>query len=245
MKLKILSVSAQWVFMLCISVLLLTATIGWAVNSNWLYMSGLQKYDASQLTEEERAELEIIATELETIATRLINYFNSTEEHIDPILQTEGEPLEVFTPDEIIHFKDVKGLIRLNYLVLLGTVIYLLMYTRASLFWHKHQHWRRLAWGAAGGSGITLALMLALGLGTLLSFDRLFLQFHLMSFANEFWSAEGYMRVLFPPDFWYDTVLLCAGIIAGLAVILGGIAGGYLLSTRKKVSTRHPDTSEN
>ncbi len=234
MKLKILTATAQWVFMLCLPVLLLTASIGWAVNSPWLYKTGFQKHDESQSIEMDQAELEIIAAELETIATGLINYFNSGEEEFNLTLQTEDEPFELFTPDEVTHFKDVKGLFWLDYWVLLGTMIYVLAYAGVSLFWRKRQNWRRLAWGTVGGSGITLALVLALGLGTLLDFDLLFRQFHIISFANDLYSAEGYMRVLFPRDFWYDAALLCAGVTTGLTVILGGMGGGYLLSTRKK-----------
>ncbi len=242
---KILTTIAQWVFMLCLPVLLLTASIGWAVNSPWLYKTGFQKHDESQPIEMDQAELEMIAAELEMIATGLINYFNSGEEYVNLTLQTEDEPFELFTPDEVIHFKDVKGLFWLDYWALLGTLIYVLAYGGVSLFWRKRQHWRRLAWGVVVGSGITLALMLALGLGTLLDFDLLFRQFHIISFANDLYSAEGYMRVLFPQDFWHDTALLCAGVIAGLAVILGGVGGGYLLFTRKRAGTQYADTSEN
>ena len=149
-------------------------------------------------------------------------------------MMKNGKPFELFTQEEVIHFRDVKKLFRLDYWVLLGTLIYALGYTGVSLFWRKRKYWQRLAWGTVGGSGITLALMLALALGTLLNFDQLFLQFHLVSFSNEFWSAEGYMLLLFPQNFWYDTTILCGGITAGLAVIVGGVAGGYLVFIRKK-----------
>ncbi len=52
-----------------------------------------------------------------------------------------------------------------------------------------------------GGNSITLTLMLALGLGTLLGFDQLFWQFHLISFANELWQLDptrDYLILLFP-----------------------------------------------
>ena len=224
---RVLTIVAKWVFTLCLPVLLLTASIGWAANSLWLYKSGFEKYDVSQTTG-------LAQSELEAAATGLIDYFNSGEDYISLTVMKDGESFELFTPEEVIHFRDVKGLIWLDYWVLLGTLIYTLGYAGASLFWRRDKYWRRLAWGTVGGSGITLALMLALALGTLLNFDQLFLQFHLISFTNEFWSAEGYMLLLFPQNFWYDTTILCGGITAGLAVILGGVAGGYLLVARRK-----------
>ena len=66
---------------------------------------------------------------------------------------------------------------RLVYRVLLGTLIYALVYVGLSLFLWKDR--RRLAWGLVGGGGLTLVLMLALGLGALFDFDWLFWQFHL------------------------------------------------------------------
>ncbi len=147
----------------------------------------------------------------------------------------DGEPFELFNQREVAHLRDVKGLFWLDYRLGLGTLLYVLAYAGVSLFWRRRRYWRQLAWGVVGGGGITLALMLALGVGTLLNFDQLFLQFHLISFANELWMLDptkDYLIMLFPRGFWYDAALLCGGITAGLAVILGGVAGAYLTRTR-------------
>jgi len=216
--------------MLCLPILLLTASIGWAVNSLWLYEYGFQKYNVSQTTG-------LAEVELEKAATGLISYFNSDEEHISLTVVKNGEPFVLFNQQEVAHLRDVKGLIWLDYWVLLGTLIYTLAYAGVSLFWRKE--WRRLARGVAGGSGITLVLGLALGLGTMLGFDQLFLKFHLISFTNELWQldpAKDYLIMLFPQGFFYDAALFCALATAGLAIILGGVAGSYLLFTRSKAT---------
>ncbi len=223
-RLRTLGIVAKWVFMLSLPVLLLTASLGWAVNSLWLYEYGFQKYGVSQTTG-------LAEVELEKAATGLISYFNSNEEFIALTVIKDGEPFELFNQREVAHLKDVKELIRLDYWVLLGTLIYALGYAGVSLLWLRKRYWRGLVWGVVGGSGITLAVMLALGLGALLNFDQLFLQFHLISFTNELWMLDptkDYLIMLFPQGFWYDAAILCAGITAGLAVILGGVSGGYL-----------------
>ena len=82
--------------------------------------------------------------------------------------------------------------------------------------------------------------MLAMGLGTLLNFDQLFLQFHLFSFTNELWQLDptkDYLIMLFPQGFFYDAAIFCALATAGLAIILGGVAGGYLLFTRRRAAS--------
>ncbi len=229
MKLRILGIAAKWLFMLCLPVLLLTASLGWAVNSHWLYNYGFEKYSLSQTPA-------LAEFNLEEIADEIISYFNSSEEYLSLTVTRDGEPFELFTLEETIHFKDVKGLIRLDYWVLGGTLAYILAYAAVSLFWRRRRYWRRLAWGLVGGGGITLGLMLALGLGTLFGFDQLFWQFHIIFFSNEFWSAEGYMLLLFTEEFFYDAALFCALGTAGLAVILGGVGGWYLIFSRRRAT---------
>jgi len=229
-KLRILGIGAKWLFILCLPILLLTASICWGVNSHWLYEYGFEEYDVSQKTG-------LAEVELEKAATGLISYFNSGEANISLTVIKDSKPFELFNQYEVIHLRDVKGLIRLDYWVLLGTLIYTLGYAGASLFWRRKRYWRRLGWGVVSGSGITLALMLAIGLGILLNFDQLFYQFHLLSFTNEFWQLDptkDYLIMLFPGDFWYDAAIFCAGITVGMAIILGGVAGGYLWATRRR-----------
>jgi len=229
---RILGLAAQWLFIPCLPVLLLMASIGGAVNSLWLYKYGFEKYSVGQTTG-------LTEVELEKAAKGLIGYFNSDEEHISLIVVKDGQPFELFNQREVIHLRDVKGLIWLDYWVLLGLLIYTLGYAGFSLFWRKRRYWRRLAWGVAGGGGITLALMLALGLGMLLGFDQLFLQFHLISFTNSFWQLDpttDYLIMLFPQGFWYDATLFCALATAFGAVVLGGVAGVYLKRTKRQTS---------
>ena len=218
-------ITAKWLFILCLPVLLLTASIGWAVNSAWLYQYGFEKYHVSQTTG-------LAEVEMEKAAAGLISYFNSNEEYIGLTVMKDGKPFVLFNQREVTHLKDVKGLFWLDYYLLLATLVYVLGYAGVSLLWQRKRHWRRLAWGVVGGSGLTLILMLAMGLATLLNFDQLFLQFHFISFTNELWRLDptrDYLIMLFPQGFWYDATTFCVIATAGLAIILGVVAGGYLL----------------
>ncbi len=234
-RLKVPGVAAKWLFILCLPVLLVAASLGWAVNSLWLYRYGFQEYNVSQDLAD--AGLELSDSEIEEVYVGLIGYFNSGEEDISLTVMKGNKPFELFNNEEVIHFRDVKGLIWLDYWILLGTFIYVLVYAGVSLFWRKREHWRQLALAIVGGSGVTIALMLALGLlGTFLSFGPLFYQFHLLFFDNPFWSAEGYMLLLFPEPFFRDAAILCALAAAGLAIIFGGAAGSYLKFNRSKTA---------
>jgi integral membrane protein (TIGR01906 family) len=226
---KILGITAKWLFILCLPLLLLSASIGVAINSLSLYKYGFEKYDVGQTTG-------LAEEELEKAAAGLISYFNSNEEHISLTVIKDGQPFVLFNEREVTHLRDVKGLFWLDYWILLGTLIYALAYAGVSL-WRKD--WRRLAWGLVGGSGLTLVLILALGLGALFNFDQLFLQFHLLSFTNELWlldPTKDYLIMLFPRGFWYDTTLICALATVVGAVILGGVGVLIYSST---ASRRH------
>ena len=224
---RVLGIVAKVLCMVCLPILLVTATIAFESNSLWLYKNGFEKYNVSQTTG-------LAEAELEKAATGLINYFNSDEEHISLTVIKDGKPFKLFNQQEVAHLKDVKGLVRLDYRLLLGTAIYIGAYAGICLFWRKRR--RRLAWGVVGGSSIALGMMLALGIGSMvLDFGQLYTQFHLFAFTNELWMLDptkDYLIMLVPEGFQYDMVMLFAKITMGIAGTLCGVAGGYLWTRR-------------
>lgn len=227
---RIIDPIAKWLFILALPLLLLTASIAVAVNSQPLYEYGFRQYNVSQTTG-------LAETELKKAASGLISYFNSPEEYISLTVVKDSKEFQLFNQREVGHLKDVKGLIWLDYRILMGTGIFALAYTGVSLFWQKGRRRRRLAKAVVAGSGITLALMLALGIGSVLNFEQLFLQFHLIGFANDLWMldpSKDYLIMLFPGGFWYDAALFCGAGTIVLALVLGGVAGGYLFASRRK-----------
>ncbi len=217
-------IAAKWLFIICLPVLLLTGSVSWAVNSPWLYQYGFDKYDISEATG-------LAQSELDKAAAGLIDYFNSGGESISLEVVKDGESFELFNEREVGHLKDVRGLFRLVYWVLLGTLVYAIVYIGVSLIWWRDK--RRMAGGLVYGGGLTLVLMATLGIGTLVNFDWLFRQFHLISFANDLWMldpARDYLIMLFPQGFWYDAALFCALATAVGALILGGV--GWWLKRR-------------
>ena len=238
---KILQRVARWLFILCLPVLAMTASIAWAVNNSQFYTYRFEKYDVKQSLAEDG--LILTDSQLQDIATGFIRYFNSEEELIHLTVLQSGQSVELFNCEEILHFKDVKGLFRLDYYVLAGTFTYCLIYALVSVFWQQGKHRLRLARNMVTGSALTLGLMLVLGIGILLDFDSLFYGFHLISFSNEFWSAAGNMLLLFPQGFWFDAVIYCALFTAGIALVLGLIGGIYVIKVRRHERDKHPQSN--
>jgi integral membrane protein (TIGR01906 family) len=213
---KTTRVVGQWLLVLCLPVMLLTASVSWAVNSPWLYHYGFDKYKVGETTG-------LAQSELDRVAAGLREYFNSGDESISLAVVKDGETFEVFNEREVAHLRDVKGLFGLAYYLLLGTVVYTGIYAVVSLFWWRD---RRIYRGLVFGGGLTLLLMLFIGLGVAINFDWLFRQFHLISFANDLWMldpATDYLIMLFPRGFWFDAAIFCAVVTTVGALILGGM----------------------
>jgi integral membrane protein (TIGR01906 family) len=232
---------AQWLFVLCLPLLVMTASIAWAVNNSQFYTYRFEKYDVQQSLAEDG--LILTDSQLKDITTGFIHYFNSSEELIHLIVAQGNQFVELFNREEILHFKDVKGLFRLDYGVLLGTFIYCLVYALLSIFWQNGKHRLRLARSMVMGSALTLGLMLLLGIGIWLDFASLFYGFHLISFSNEYWSAAGNMLLLFPEGFWFDAVIYCAIFTGVVALVLGIIGGIYIIKVRRDKRDKHSQSN--
>ncbi len=225
---KIIKIVAQWIFILSLPVLLLTASLSAAMNSPMLYEYDFNKYNISQVTGLDH-------TELTKAAKGLISYFNSGEEYINVTVIKGDKPFTLFNEREVQHLKDVKGLFQLDYKVLIGTGVYALVFLGISLFWWRDK--RLLGWGLLGGGILTLVLMAVAGIMIAMDFDQFFLQFHLLSFANDFWQlnpATDYLLMMFPQGFWFDTTLFCALGTAVGAIILGGV--GWWLKRKSGIT---------
>lgn len=222
---RILNTAARWLFVVCLPFLLVTASIWWAANSHWLYTSGFEKYDVAVRTG-------LAPVELEKVAVGMIAYFNSSDELVELTVTKDGQPLELFTEEEQLHFSDVKRLFQLDSRVLLATAVYIVGYAAWNLYNRRR---RRLTGTVLAGSIATLAALGLLGIVALIDFNWLWLRFHYLVFSNDFWSAKGYMLLLFPSGFWYDAFTYCIAATGGVAIGLTAATGGYLWLTRKAV----------
>ncbi len=227
---NIIRSTAKTLFILCLPLLLLSTSIGWAVNSLWLYEYGFAKYGISQTTG-------LAPAELDRAARGLISYFNSDEEIVNITVTKDGKAFALFNEREAVHLRDVKGLFWLDYRIMLGTSVFALGYALVSLFWWKDR--RRLARGLISSSILTMGIILLLGIGIAFDFDQLFLQFHLISFSNDMWMLDpsrDYLIMLFPGGFWFDVALFCVLAAAAMALVLGG--AGWYLKSREKAETQ-------
>ncbi|RJO62522.1 MAG: TIGR01906 family membrane protein [Dehalococcoidia bacterium] len=221
---------SRWIFIVFIPILLLSATLAWAFNSLWIYKAGFAKYEVGQA-------LGLSPAELDKSARELIAYFNNTRQELLDINVTydTGETAPLLNQDDVLHMKDVKKLVWLDYRLFVAAVVYSILYILSSLAWNRRHGRRDLAMGVEWGGGATVALLCFLGVFAVTSFDWFFTTFHEIFFPQGNWQFPpgDHMITLFPDGFWSDVTLLVGLVTLGLALAVGALGLVWLRRIKK------------
>lgn len=216
--LKILRLVAIVLFVALMPVFLITSSVRAVINLPLLYSYGFDKYNIPFATAIERDELI-------SAGRQIRDYFNNDEEFIKISVVRRGIYIDqLYNEREIIHMKDVKGLVKGVYNIQLISGLYMLAFAAVGFAILRRAFVRMLAKYVGFGGAFTLGLVLLVGLGAAVGFERLFIAFHEISFSNDFWlldPSKDFLIAMFPESFFFDATMLIAGIT---------IAGGLLLS---------------
>ena len=214
-------------FIVAVPLFLVTNSVSWAVNDLRLYRHGFEKYDVSGVTG-------IDKDGLMSAARQIRGYFNSTREPLEVNATVWGEERELFSQRERLHMRDVKRLIWGVYGVDVAAAFYIMVFVVVGLFFRRRLFAPTLARIIVGGSLLTIVLVALVGLIAAVGFDSLFLLFHRVSFANDFWllDPQSDLVMMFPQGFWFDATVLVALASVAQAVVLGALAGAYLTIRR-------------
>ena len=71
--------------------------------------------------------------------------------------------------------------------------------------------------------GFTLVLFVLVAMGVAISFDKLFLLFHLISFRNDLWMldpTQDYLIAMFPQGFFFTATILIASLTLLEAILI-------------------------
>ena len=211
-------------FIAAVPVFLVTASIAWAFNHIGLYESGFERYRIAYVSGIAPADLRQVAQDLRA-------YFNSRNEPLNVQTRIFGTERPLFNQKEIIHMADVKRLLWGVYAAAAAAAVCLTAITAAGFARHRRRHLPTLARRTLWGGALTVALLLAFGLLAAVGFDTLFLLFHRISFANDFWRLDprtDYLVLLFPQNFWFDATLWFALRALAGGALLSAAAGAYL-----------------
>lgn len=204
------------VFILAIPTFLVATNVRLAFNSVQLYTYGFERYNVTRTTGLDAAQLRMVAEEF-------TDYFNTSDEFLDITVVLGGEERPLFNENELIHMRDVKGLVRGVYTVQLITGVYMAAYAVVALAVSRGVGLQRVAGLVMAGSLLSIAMVGVLGLASLVGFDFLFEQFHVISFSNELWRLdprENYLTRLFTQGFFLEATLLVGASVILQALLL-------------------------
>ena len=118
--------AATAAFIMAVTVFLLTTNVRLAFDSLALYRFGFEQYNAPTTTG-------LSMDQLMDVATEVRDYFNSSDELLDVQVDLAGEVRPLFNEREILHMRDVKGLVRGIYALQALSGVYLLGYAAVVL----------------------------------------------------------------------------------------------------------------
>lgn len=168
--------------------------------------------------------------ELRMVADAFIDYFQAPPGRMNLQLARGGAMQPLFNERELAHMEDVQALIRAIFQIQALALGYVVLYFLIGLALQRRAFLALAGRVLALGGGLTVALFVGLGALALVDFSELFLQFHLVSFANDLWLLDperDYLIRLFPQGFFQDAALRIAAftMLQALAITAAGRLG--------------------
>lgn len=208
-------------FVLSIPIVLIGANVRYLFGEQRLYTFAVDRYDVPAVTGIPRPELLRATRELR-------DYLFGPDEYLRiQVTDAQGRSGPLFNPREVLHMRDVRALVQGIFRVQEAALVIALGYPALRIVLDRRN-------GARAVVGLTwrtsLAFILAgiaFGVSAALGFERLFTQFHLLSFSNDLWLLDprrDRLVQLFPLEFWQIATGLLVGLIlaqAALLVLLG------------------------
>jgi integral membrane protein (TIGR01906 family) len=216
--------------MLSLPLLIVASNLRFTVNNIAIYQYIIDNYHISQVTG-------IDNQQLTKVYQQWIDFYNSKTDTPQIKVIKNGHEIDLLSDKEIVHLKDVKGLMQLDYTVQLTT--FLIILACALLLIWVSRDLRLFLESLFTGSALTFGIGLALAVAALCCFDRLFILFHEVSFANAFWILDptrDYLIMMFPGGFFSDISIALFAAILIEAVIIGGLSFWGWKRTKKACS---------
>ena len=208
-------------FIAAIPLFLVTSNVRWAFNTADIYELGFTRHNVTATTG-------LSGDQLSRAAMQIRDYFNSDEDDLHVLVNFGSGPQELFNDTETRHMRDVKELVSNTYRVQEGLFLFLFLFVSLGFLLRGSEFagiMRRLL---TYGSAVTVVLVLAVGLVSLVAFGPLFTLFHEVSFANDFWLLDprtSFLVRMFPFNFWLETtIILAVASVAEAGAIVGLIA---------------------
>ena len=171
--------------------------------------------------------------QLRRIADAFVAYFEGPRGQLQLQVTAFGQSRPLFNDREVAHMEDVQALIQffLRMQVIAAAVVAIRLAVAVIVDRSAAPLGRDLLWS----TGLMVALVVLVGVLSLLDFDALWIRFHQIAFRNDLWQLDpssDYLIMLFPEPFWFAATMRMATSVAVQTILVAMLGVACLLSPR-------------
>jgi integral membrane protein (TIGR01906 family) len=172
-------------------------------------------------------------TQLARIADAFVAYLQGPPGQIQMQVTAFGQSRALFNDREVTHMEDVQALIQwfLRMQLVAAAVVVVRVAVGVAFDRSPVPIGREMLWS----TGLMVALVVAVGLLSLMDFEALWTRFHQIAFRNDLWQLDptrDYLIMLFPEPFWFTATIRMATSVAVQTLALAVVGVGLIFSQR-------------
>jgi integral membrane protein (TIGR01906 family) len=171
--------------------------------------------------------------QLARIADAFVAYLQGPPGPIQMQVTAFGQTRALFNDREVTHMEDVQSLIQwfLRMQLVAAAVVVVRVAVGVAFDRSPAPIGREMLWS----TGLMVALVVAVGLLSLMDFEALWTRFHQVAFRNDLWQLDptrDYLIMLFPEPFWFTATIRMATSVAAQTLAIAVVGIGLIFSQR-------------
>jgi integral membrane protein (TIGR01906 family) len=213
-------------FVLLLPLLIIGTSLRALVTDRDFMLSGFRDNDVAATTGLDDAELQ-------RIADAFVTYFQSPPGQIQMQVTAFGQQRLLFNDREVAHMEDVQALVQ--FFLRLQIVAAVVVIVRIVVALAVERSVVMLGRDMLLSTALMVALVILVGVLSLIDFDSLWTHFHQIAFRNDLWLLDptrDYLIMLFPEPFWFAATIRIAVSVALQTAIVALLGFGFLFSPR-------------
>ena len=218
-------------FILLLPLLLISTSLRGLVTDRDFMLRGFRDNEVARTTG-------LDDPQLERIANAFVTYFQGPPGQIQMQVTVNGQSRPLFNDREVTHMEDVQALIQwvLRMQIVAAVVVIVRVVFALAVDRTPEPLGRDLLLSAA----LMVALVVLVGVLSVIDFSELWTRFHQVAFRNDLWQLDptrDYLIMLFPEPFWYTaTIRMATSVALGTALVL--LSGLVLLFGPRLLGSR-------
>ncbi|HLZ28879.1 MAG TPA: TIGR01906 family membrane protein [Chloroflexota bacterium] len=171
--------------------------------------------------------------QLAHIADAFVAYFQGPPGQIQMQVTAFRRSRALFNDREVTHMEDVQALIQWFLRMQFVAAAVVVVRVAAALVFDRSPApiGREMVWS----TGLMVALVVLVGVLSLMDFEALWTRFHQIAFRNDLWQLDptvDYLIMLFPEPFWFTATIRMATTVALQTVLVAAIGAALIVSQR-------------